>query len=188
MGGAGLINAVLDPIFIFGFGPGAGHGYSGGGYQHLDLLVMWYRFVLYILIHKKQLVHTKLLPLKEFIKSSRGILHIGLPAAGANMLTPIAAAVLTAIVATYGESAVAAFGVGTRIESIACLVVLALSMTLPPFISQNFGAGHMHRVEQAYKRLRQNLSSCLAGTCYLCSVGAYCSFYCRRLCQRAGGC
>lgn len=67
------------------------------------------------------------------------------------MLTPIAAAVLTAIVATYGESAVAAFGVGTRIESIACLVVLALSMTLPPFISQNFGAGHMHRVEDAYK-------------------------------------
>ena len=46
---------------------------------------------------------------------------------------------------------VAGFGVGSRIESIACLVVLALSMTLPPFISQNFGAGHMHRVKHAYK-------------------------------------
>ena len=67
------------------------------------------------------------------------------------MLTPIAAAILTAIVANYGDSAVAAFGVGSRIESIACLVVLALSMTLPPFISQNFGAGHMHRVEKSYK-------------------------------------
>ena len=44
-----------------------------------------------------------------------------------------------------------AFGVGSRIESIASLVVLALSMTLPPFISQNFGAGHMHRVKHAYK-------------------------------------
>ena len=40
---------------------------------------------------------------------------------------------------------------GSRIESIACLVVLAMSMTLPPFISQNFGAGNMHRVEQSYK-------------------------------------
>ena len=67
------------------------------------------------------------------------------------MLTPIAAAMMTAIVATYGESAVAAFGVGSRLESIACLIVLALSMTLPPFISQNFGAGQLHRVEEAYK-------------------------------------
>ena len=67
------------------------------------------------------------------------------------MLTPIAAAVMTAIAATYGESVVAGFGVGSRIESIACLVILALSMTLPPFISQNFGAGHMHRVKDAYK-------------------------------------
>jgi len=67
------------------------------------------------------------------------------------MLTPVAAAVMTAIVASYGESAVAAFGVGSRIESIACLVILSMSMTLPPFISQNFGAGNMHRVDQAYK-------------------------------------
>ena len=63
----------------------------------------------------------------------------------------MAAAVLTAIVANYGASAVAAFGVGSRIESIACLVVLALSMTLPPFISQNLGAGNMKRVEEGYK-------------------------------------
>ena len=67
------------------------------------------------------------------------------------MLTPVASAVLTAIVAEYGVSAVAAFGVGSRIESIACLVVLALSMTLPPFISQNFGACNMKRVEEGYK-------------------------------------
>ncbi|WDE07469.1 MATE family efflux transporter [Thalassomonas viridans] len=151
MGGAGLINAVLDPIFIFGFGPVPAMGIQGAAVSTLISWLCGTAFVLYILIHKKQLVHTKLLPFEDFVKSSRGILHIGLPAAGANMLTPIAAAVLTAIVATYGESAVAAFGVGTRIESIACLVVLALSMTLPPFISQNFGAGNMHRVEDAYK-------------------------------------
>ena len=89
--------------------------------------------------------------IKTFLVSSKSILHIGLPAAGANMLTPIAAAILTAIVSSYGDAAVAAFGVGSRIESIACLVLLALSMTLPPFISQNFGAGNMKRVEEGYK-------------------------------------
>ncbi|MFT6901830.1 MAG: putative MATE family efflux protein [Colwellia sp.] len=151
MGSAGLINAVLDPIFIFGLGPIPSMGIKGAAIATLISWIFGLLLVLYIIGVKRQLIHTKLLPLKTFIASSKGILHIGLPAAGANMLTPLAAAVLTAIVANYGESAVAAFGVGSRIESIACLVVLAMSMTLPPFISQNFGAGNMHRVEKSYK-------------------------------------
>ena len=40
-------------------------------------------------------------------------------------------------------------------ESIASLVVLALSMTLPPFISQNFGAGKIERVREAYQKTLQ---------------------------------
>jgi putative MATE family efflux protein len=151
MGSAGLINAILDPIFIFGFGPVPAMGIEGAAIATLFSWLFGFSLVIYIVSCRRQLVHTHLIPLREFIKSCKGILHIGLPAAGANMLTPIAAAVLTAIVANYGESAVAAFGVGSRIESIACLVVLALSMTLPPFISQNFGAGNMLRVEEGYK-------------------------------------
>lgn len=151
MGSAGLINAVLDPILIFGFGPVSAMGLEGAAIATFISWLFGFGFVLTILTKQKNLIHTHLLPIKQLIASCRGILKIGLPAAGANMLTPIAAAIMTAIAATYGESVVAGFGVGTRIESIASLVVLALSMTLPPFISQNFGAGKMHRVEQAYK-------------------------------------
>ena len=151
MGSAGLINAILDPIFIFGLGPIPAMGIQGAAIATLMSWVFGLLLVLYIVGVRRQLIHTQLLSLKTFIASSKGILHIGLPAAGANMLTPIAAAILTAIVARYGDSAVAAFGVGSRIESIACLVILAMSMTLPPFISQNFGAGNMHRVEKSFK-------------------------------------
>jgi putative MATE family efflux protein len=151
MGSAGLINAVLDPIFIFGFGPVPAMGIQGAAIATLISWVFGLGFVLYILTKKHNLIHTTMLPINELISACRHILKIGLPAAGANMLTPIAAAIMTAIVATYGESAVAAFGVGSRLESIACLIVLALSMTLPPFISQNFGAGQLQRVEDAYK-------------------------------------
>lgn len=151
MGSAGLINAILDPIFIFGFGPVPAMGIQGAAIATSVSWIFGLGYVLYILGAKRDLIHTHLIPLKKLIQSARGILHIGLPAAGANMLTPIASAVLTAIVAKYGESAVAAFGVGTRLESIACLVVLALSMTLPPFISQNFGAGNMKRVAEGYQ-------------------------------------
>lgn len=151
MGSAGLINAILDPIFIFGFGPVPAMGLEGAAIATFISWLFGFIFVLTILAKQKNLIHTHLLPMKQLISSCRGILKIGLPAAGANMLTPIAAAIMIAIAAGYGESVVAGFGVGSRIESIASLVVLALSMTLPPFISQNFGAGYMHRVEQAYK-------------------------------------
>jgi putative MATE family efflux protein len=151
MGSAGLINAILDPIFIFGFGPVPAMGMEGAAIATLISWLFGFTFALTILIKQKNLIHTHLLTLKQLICSCRIILKIGLPAAGANMLTPVAAAIMTAIAATYGESVVAGFGVGSRIESIACLVILAMSMTLPPFISQNFGAGHMHRVKQAYK-------------------------------------
>lgn len=151
MGSAGLINAVLDPIFIFGFGPIPEMGIQGAAIATLVSWLFGFGFVLFVLTRQKNLIHTHFLPLKTIMSSSRSILKIGLPAAGANMLTPIAAAVMTAIVARYGEQAVAGFGVGSRVESIALLVVLAMSMTLPPFISQNFGAGNMKRVEDAYK-------------------------------------
>lgn len=151
MGSAGLINAILDPIFIFGWGPIPAMGIQGAAIATLVSWLVGLILVLYILIVKKELIHTKLIPIPAIVAACKSILHIGLPAAGANMLTPIAAGIMTAIVATYGESAVAAFGVGSRIESIACLVVLSLSMSLPPFISQNFGAGNMLRVEEAYK-------------------------------------
>lgn len=107
-------------------------------------------YILYLLVHKRQLILPRLLTLTEFRQTSSEILKIGLPAAGANMLTPIANGILTAIVATYGAEAVATWGVGNRLESIASIVILALSMSLPPFISQNYGAGKLHRVRQAY--------------------------------------
>ncbi|XOV81407.1 MAG: MATE family efflux transporter [Aestuariibacter sp.] len=147
----GLINAVLDPILIFGFGPIPAMGIQGAA---LATLIAWgvgSVHILYLLAVKRKLIEPRLLRFSELRASGGNILRIGIPAAGANMLTPIANGVLTAIVATYGTAAVASWGVGGRIESIACIVVLALSMTLPPFISQNYGAGKIHRVKQAYK-------------------------------------
>lgn len=151
MGSAGIINACLDPLLIFGYGPIPPLGMQGAAIATLISWAFGFCFVIYILLFKKKLIVLKLPAITGVMYSVKQIAKIGFPAAGANMLTPLAAAVMTAIVARYGESAVAAFGVGSRLESIACLVILAMSMTLPPFISQNFGAGKMDRVEGSYK-------------------------------------
>ena len=150
MGSAGLINAILDPIFIFGLGPIPAMGIKGAAIASVIAWAVGVFLILYLLIIKKNLLSLNSKN-QTFILATKKMLKIGLPAAGANMLTPIAMGIMTAIVASHGAEAVAAFGVGSRIESISSIVVLALSMTLPPFISQNFGAGKFNRVAMAYK-------------------------------------
>ncbi|WP_414830922.1 MATE family efflux transporter [Alteromonas sp. H39] len=150
MAAGGGLNALLDPLFIFGWGPVPAMGIQGAA---LATFIAWFvgaSWILYLLAIQRKLILPRLLTMPEMKASSRDILRIGLPAAGANMLTPIAGGVMTAVVAGYGAEAVAAWGVGNRMESIASIVILALSMTLPPFISQNVGANNYKRVTDAY--------------------------------------
>ncbi|WP_462171264.1 MATE family efflux transporter [Pseudoalteromonas xiamenensis] len=149
MGGAGIINAVLDPILIFGFGPIEAMGVRGAAVASVLSWTVAVVIILHLLIRKKKLVSLCRQD-RSVVVAVKKILKIGVPAAGANMLTPVAMAVMTAVIAGFGPAVVAAYGVGSRIESIASLVILALSMTLPPFVSQNFGAKQYDRVLGAY--------------------------------------
>lgn len=150
MGFGGLLNALFDPILIFGLGPVPAFGIQGAAMASVLSWVIGFGIIMYVLVVRKQLIDWYPPGLQKFISATRQLLAIGLPAAGANILTPLAMAVMTAIVATHGAPAVGAFGAGARLESIASVVILALSMTLPPFISQNFGAGQIGRVRLAY--------------------------------------
>lgn len=147
----GAINAALDPILIFGWMGFPALGIKGAAIATCIAWAVCVIWIIYLLAVKRGLMEPRLLSWSEFRPAVKGVLSIGLPAAGANMLTPISAAIVTSIVAGYGTQAVAAWGVGNRIESIASIVVLALSMSLPPFISQNFGAMQLDRIHASYK-------------------------------------
>lgn len=147
----GVLNAIFDPILIFGWGPVPALGMQGAA---LASILSWgagFTLMMYWLIVKRRLIDPWPVKWSVFRQASARLLRIGLPAAGSNMLTPLATGIVTALVATYGAPAVAGFGAGVRLESLALIIVLALSMTLPPFISQNFGAGKLDRVRQAYR-------------------------------------
>lgn len=151
MAGAGFINAVLDPILIFGPGPLPALGIAGAAWATVVAWTVGFGILMYLLVVKRELVNRALPSRAVMLKSGRDMLRIGVPAAGANMMTPLAAGVMTAIAASFSNTAVAAFGVGARMEPIATLIVLAMSSSLPPLISQNFGAGRLDRVEEAYR-------------------------------------
>ena len=145
----GFINALLDPVFIFGLGPIPAMGIQGAA---LATIIAWAIGTFYVLalLIQRHLILPRFLRFSELGDACSDVLKIAIPAVGSNMLTPIANGVMTSIIAQYGSAAVASWGVGGRLESIATIVVLSLSMTLSPFISQNYGADKIHRVKEAY--------------------------------------
>jgi putative MATE family efflux protein len=146
---AGVGNAILDPLLIFGWGPVPGLGLPGAA---LATVLAWSgagALSLYLLAFHQRLLEGRLPRLGELLGTWGPHLRISVPAAASNMLMPLAVAALTALLAQHGPEAVAAFGVGGRIEALAIVVILALTSALPPLVSQSYGAGRLDRVRHA---------------------------------------
>jgi len=146
-----LLNIILDPLLIFGWGPIPAMGIRGAAIASVLAWFITTLLALHLLYHRKGMLLLAVPDLRLMLAHWRKLLSISLPAALSNMMTPLANGILTALVAVHGAEAVAAFGAGARIESLSLLVCLALSMTLPPFISQNYGALQVERVKAAYR-------------------------------------
>ena len=151
MAGSSILNMLLDPLLIFGWGPVPAMGIKGAAMASVISWACVSVIVSYVLYRRYQLIIIMKPVASRIFGHWLTVMKIGLPAALSNMMTPLAGGILTAMVARHGAEAVAAFGVGNRLESLSLLVCLALSMTLPPFISQNFGAGQIQRVIAAYQ-------------------------------------
>ncbi len=146
-----IINAILDPLLIFGIGPWHGMGIGGAALATVIAWLFTIIVICYQLGVKEKLLSFKLPEFPLLMESWRKLLVITAPAALANMITPMATGVLTATLAVYGPEAVAAYGVASRLEAFIMIVVLGMSMSVPPFISQNFGAHHYDRVRQGLR-------------------------------------
>lgn len=146
MASGAVCNAILDPILIFGLGPFPAMGIAGAALATVLNWAMVVGLICYYLARHEGMLKTRWPGLAMILGTWRRHLRITLPAALANMITPMAAGIITATLATYGAHAVAAYGVVSRIESFVMIVVLGMSMSLPPFVSQNFGADRFDRV------------------------------------------
>ena len=141
----GLINAVLDPILIFG----------------LDLELTG--AALASVAARVTIAITALLPLirhyggfdrptpASLTIDIRPILAIAVPAILTQLATPIGQAYVTRAMAAYGEEAVAGMAIVARMTPVGFGIIFALSGAIGPIIGQNAGAGQFDRVRGAFK-------------------------------------
>ncbi len=147
---AGLVNLALDPLLIFGLGPFPRMELRGAAYATAISWVLTFVFGLWILHYREHMLELERPRLKEVLSSWQRVIRIGLPAAATNLLLPLALLIITRFASNFGEDAVAALGVGTRVEGLALVGANALSTATTPFIGQNFGAGNHERIRGAF--------------------------------------
>lgn len=141
MGGA-LINAALDPLFIFGFGWGI-EGAAGASFvARVGLVVMGLGAL--IRIHRLPCrVHAM-----QFIADLKAILPTAGPAVLTNLATPLASTYVLKFMANYGDDAVAGATIIGRVVPVVFAFLFALSGAVGPIIGQNAGAGRYDRVRE----------------------------------------
>ncbi|MBR9690586.1 MATE family efflux transporter [Candidatus Woesearchaeota archaeon] len=143
-----ITNIILDPIFIFGFGPIPKMELKGAAIATIISRFLIFAVAFYVLYFREKMISFSRCKLKEIWSSWKQIMYIGVPVATTRMMLPVAIGVIVNMLSTYGPEAVAAFGIGTRIEWFALVVVFALSSVLGPFIGQNWAAKKYDRVKE----------------------------------------
>lgn len=147
-----FINAVLDPLLIFGIGPFPELGLKGAALATACSRALTLVLSLYVLYFRQRLITLEIPSFSVLRGCWRSILEIGVPSGISKMLTPVAIGMITALIATYGKEAVAAFGVASRIEFLTMSILFALAASFGPFTGQNIGAGNYSRVVSALKK------------------------------------
>lgn len=143
---AAVVNIILDPILIFGIGPIPAMGLNGAAMAALLARAAIFIGTLYLMHRRLDLLTFNKPDPGELRKSWTDILHVGIPAAGTNVIIPFATGVITAMLARYGPEAVAGFGVASRVESLTLVIFYAISAVIGPFVGQNVAANRPDRI------------------------------------------
>lgn len=137
-----LANIALDPLYIFVFD----WGLPGAAWATITSFGIGCLFI-YPKLLKRGWARFDLreLALGRALKQLNSIMA---PAMVSQLMPPASAMLATAMVAGFGSAAVAAWGLGTRLEFFSIVVVLALTMSMPPMIGRMLGSGDIEQIRK----------------------------------------
>ncbi len=146
-----IINIILDPILIFGFGNFKGFGVIGAALATSFAQLVALCILIYYIKVKKLLFDTfQLFKRTEFDKM-KDIVKLGIPLFIYNALFTIISMVIAIFIAKYGKEAIAVQKVGSQIESISWMTASGFANAVSAFVGQNVGAKKYDRVYNGYK-------------------------------------
>jgi Na+-driven multidrug efflux pump len=148
-----MINIVLAPVLIIGWGTGHGFGVAGAGLASslavvIGVAILWTylnRSGRYLALDPSQWLPSMM--------QCRRILSIGLPAGGEFAMIFVFMAVIYYALRDLGAAAQAGFGIGTRLMGLIQVPAFAIAFAAGPIVGQNFGAGNSARVRATFRQV-----------------------------------
>lgn len=150
--GIGLVlNIVLDPLFIFGFGAIPPMGVAGAAIATVLAQLVVMLLFLYTILRDTVLFSNVHIVHSYSSQHTMEIFRIGLPSAVQSMLFSGISMVIARLIAGWGDAAVAVQKVDSQIESISWMTAEGYAAALNSFVAQNHGAKNTDRIREGYR-------------------------------------
>jgi len=146
-----ILNMVLAPFLIFGWGTGHPFGVAGAAISSLIAIVVALVWFATYFFKPESYLHFNVALWKPRFADWRRMLAIGLPAGFEFGMMAVYLGVVYAITRPFGAAAQAGFGIGQRIVQAGFMPVVALGFAVAPVAGQNFGARLPDRVKATFK-------------------------------------
>lgn len=143
-----ILNMILDPLFIMVFK----WGIAGAALATMLAKVPCAVIAAISLFNTKNEITINIKKFKFSQKMFHRILSVGLPTAIGNSTMQFGFLLMTKNVLVYGSNAMAAYGIGNRINSIITLPANAMGSAVSTIVGQNIGANQKERALSAYKK------------------------------------
>jgi putative MATE family efflux protein len=163
-----LLNIVLAPILIAGWGTGYAMGVAGAGLaSSLAIAAGVVMMSVYFLRMEHYVAFDTSQWRPQFVTWIR-ILNIGLPSGGEFFLLFVYNTMLYWIIRNFGADAQAGFGVGSRVMQGIFLPAMAIAFATAPIAGQNFGAKNAARVRETFRDAALSSSAIMLSVTLLC--------------------
>ena len=143
-----VLNAILDPLFIFEFGLGI----RGAAYATILSQIIALIWQLKLFSNKKELIHFKQETYRLRRDLVNNIISIGMSPFAMNVCACIIVIFInTGLVRYGGDLAVGAYGIANKIEFLFLMITMGINQGMQPIAGYNYGAQRNERLLKVLK-------------------------------------